>query len=170
MPRLRNTYWSIGQTRKVWRDFAMSRIMYHQKQASKRKRRSMAAPFLGVTGLSFRWRTERPRRPLGSVPDTLTRNAGASNEITLRKEEISDVSLAKFYVIEKEKAGTLPARLTSGTGRGLRWLQLLRRLLLHEQRCLSRHHVRSRQRAGTFRKSRNDVLRRKRRGDFITRA
>ena len=56
----------------------------------------------------------------GSVPDTLTRNAGASNEITLREEEISDVSLAKFYVIEKEKAGTFRPglRLAQGAGCG----------------------------------------------------
>ena len=47
-------------------------------------------------------------------------NNGASHEITLREEEISDVSLAKFYVFEKEKAGTFRPglRLAQGAGCG----------------------------------------------------
>ena len=98
----------------------MSRIMSRPKQASKRKRRNMAAPFLGVAGLSLTLANGASPATAGSVPDTLTRNAGASHEITLREEEISDVSLAKFYVFEKEKAGTFRPglRLAQGAGCG----------------------------------------------------
>jgi hypothetical protein len=35
-------------------------------------------------------------------------NTGASHEITLAEEELSDVSLATFYVFDKESQGTLP--------------------------------------------------------------
>jgi hypothetical protein len=37
-----------------------------------------------------------------------TRNTGISHEITLGEEEIYDVSLATFYVCDKETAGTFP--------------------------------------------------------------
>jgi hypothetical protein len=36
-----------------------------------------------------------------------TPNTGMSHEITLCEEEISDVSLATFYVFDNENAGTL---------------------------------------------------------------
>jgi hypothetical protein len=36
--------------------------------------------------------------------DVLTQSAGAGHEITLRDEEIADVSLATFYVFNKEMA------------------------------------------------------------------
>jgi hypothetical protein len=62
-----------------------------------------------------------------------TRNAGVSHEINLSEEEIADVSLATFYVVDNE--GAAP----SGRGAGLRWVRRLRRLwwlrrLLVEQR------------------------------------
>ena len=38
------------------------------------------------------------------VVDVLTQSAGAGHEITLRDEEIADVSLATFYVFNKEMA------------------------------------------------------------------
>ncbi len=34
-------------------------------------------------------------------------NAGAGHEITLREEEVADVSLATFYVFDKENAASL---------------------------------------------------------------
>ena len=36
--------------------------------------------------------------------DVLTKSAGAGHEVTLRDEEIADVSLATFYVFNKERA------------------------------------------------------------------
>jgi hypothetical protein len=53
------------------------------------------------------------------VADVLTPNTGASHQITLSDEEVSDVSLATFYVFDKENAGafrpSLP-RLAMGVG------------------------------------------------------
>ena len=48
----------------------------------------------------------------------LTRNAGANHEINLSEEEISDVSLATFYVVDNEGAAPSGrrARLAMGCG------------------------------------------------------
>jgi hypothetical protein len=50
----------------------------------------------------------------------LTRNTGVSHEITLREEEVSDVSLATFYVFDKENPGTFRpgVRVAVGAGGG----------------------------------------------------
>ena len=50
----------------------------------------------------------------------LTRNTGVSHEITLREEQVSDASLATFYVFGKEKPGTFRpgVRLAVGAGGG----------------------------------------------------
>ena len=92
----------------------MSRV----KQTSKRKRRSKAVPFLGAAGLSLSLASGASAATETSVVDVLTQNAGAGHEITLREEEISDVSLATFYVFDKERAGAFRAggRLMKVTG------------------------------------------------------
>ena len=41
--------------------------------------------------------------------DTMTRKAGVRHEIILREEEIFDVTLASFYVFDKERAGAFRA-------------------------------------------------------------
>ena len=49
--------------------------------------------------------------------DTMTRNAGVSHEITLREEEVCDISLAAFHVFDKEGAKPFPSgkrRVTFG--------------------------------------------------------
>jgi hypothetical protein len=68
--------------------------MLHDKQASKRRRRSKVAPVLGAAGLSL---------PLMSgasaaATDVLTRNTGVNHEITLCEEEISDVSSLRRFM------------------------------------------------------------------------
>ena len=73
--------------------------MANAKQVSKRKRRSKALPVLGAAGLSFSLASAASGGPAVNIP---TPNAGVSNEITLAEEEISDVSLATFYVFDKE--------------------------------------------------------------------
>ena len=78
--------------------------MSRAKQTSKRKRRSKAVPFLGAAGLSLSLASGASAATETSVVDVLTQNAGAGHEITLREEEISDVSLATFYVFNKERA------------------------------------------------------------------
>jgi hypothetical protein len=67
--------------------------MSRAKQASKRKSRACAVPFLGAAGVSLSLATGAPAATVGPVP---------SHEITLGEEEISDISLATFYVFDKE--------------------------------------------------------------------
>jgi hypothetical protein len=70
--------------------------MSHAKQPSRRKHRACAVPLLGAAGLSL---------SLASGASAVTPNTGM-NEIALSEEEISDVTLATFYVFDKENAGT----------------------------------------------------------------
>jgi len=71
--------------------------MSHAKQASKQKKsRACAVPLLGAAGLSLSLASGAPAATVGP----------AAHEITLGEEEISDVSLATFYVFDKENAGT----------------------------------------------------------------
>ena len=79
----------------------MSRV----KQASKRMRRSTALPVLGAAGLSLSLASGAsavPGMPAAHMP---TPNTGDGNQVTLGEEEISDVSLATFYVFDKEDYG-----------------------------------------------------------------
>ena len=71
------------------------------KQTSKRKRRSKIAPALGAAGaLSLAGGVSAATGP--QAADALTRNTIVSHEIMLGEEEITDVSLATFYVFDKE--------------------------------------------------------------------
>ena len=79
--------------------------MSHAKQPSKRKRRSKALPVLGVAGLTLSLASGASAVPGGPATDMATPNTG-DHEITLGEEEISDVTLATFYVFDKESAGT----------------------------------------------------------------
>ena len=82
--------------------------MSHAKQAStKRKRGINAVPVLSAAGLSLSLASGASAaigRPAADMP---TPKTGISHEITLCEEEISDVSLATFYVFDNENAGTL---------------------------------------------------------------
>ena len=71
---------------------------------AKRKHKSKAGPVLGAAGLSLTLASGASAANTGPVQDPLTRNAGLTHEITLREEEISDVSLATFYVFDNEAA------------------------------------------------------------------
>ena len=90
--------------------------MLPAKQASKRKRRGKAVPVLGAAGLSLSLASGASAATSGSTADMLTRNTGVSHQITLCEEEIFDVSLATFYVFDKENAGTFRrgVRLAAG--------------------------------------------------------
>jgi hypothetical protein len=81
------------------------------KQASKRKRRSKAVPALGAAGLSLALASEASLAATAPALDTMTRNSGVSHEISIREEEIFDVSLATFYVLNKD----------SGAGKRVAW-------------------------------------------------
>ena len=75
------------------------------KQPSKRKRRSKTIPALGAAGLSLTLASEASLAATAPALDTMTRKAGVSHEIILREEEIFDVTLASFYVFDKERTG-----------------------------------------------------------------
>jgi hypothetical protein len=88
----------------------------HATQGSKRKRRSKALPVLGAAGLSLSLASGASAAAGGPAADMLTRNTGVSHESTLCEEEVSDVSLATFYAVNKENAGTFgpPKRFAGG--------------------------------------------------------
>jgi hypothetical protein len=87
----------------------------HATQGSKRKRRSKALPVLRAAGLSLSLASGAPGAP---TADMLTRNTGVSHEITLREGEVSDVSLATFYAVNKGNAGTFRPRIRFAMGGG----------------------------------------------------
>jgi hypothetical protein len=76
------------------------------KRPSKSKSRSKALPALGFAGVSLSMAG-------GACASTSEASANTpppsqSNELFLGEEELSDVSLATFYVFDKENAGTPP--------------------------------------------------------------
>ena len=79
--------------------------MPRAKQPSKQKRRTKAVPVLGAAGLSLSLTGGASAATAGPPTDMpTTPNKALSHEITLGEEEISDVSLATFYVFDKENA------------------------------------------------------------------
>ncbi len=80
--------------------------MPRAKQASKRKRRTRAVPVLGAAGLLSLTGGASAATGGPAVDMPTTQNSAPGHEITLGEEEISDVSLATFYVFDKENAGT----------------------------------------------------------------
>jgi hypothetical protein len=90
----------------------------HATQGSKRKRRSKALPVLGAAGLSLSLASGASGAPGRPAADMLTRNTGVSHEITLREEEVSDVSLATFCAVNKGNAGTFRTRMRFAMGGG----------------------------------------------------
>jgi hypothetical protein len=74
--------------------------MSHAKQASKRRSRAKAVTVLGVAG-ALSLAGGASEAAVGPPADTLTANTA----ITLDEEEISDVSLSTFYVLDHENAG-----------------------------------------------------------------
>ena len=90
--------------------------MPQAKQLSNRKRRSRAAPVLGAAGLLALATGASAETPV----DASTPSAGVSRQVLLGEEEISDVSLATFYVFDKENAGSLKpgVQLARGGGGG----------------------------------------------------
>ena len=83
-----------------------------QTKDTARRKRSKAVPVLGAAGLSLSLATSAPAAIGGMNPDPVNQQA------TLYEEEIADVSLATFHVIDKERAGIHRplARLAMGVG------------------------------------------------------
>ena len=79
--------------------------MSRAKQVPKRGR-ACAVPLLGAAGLSLSLASGASAAIEVPAADTPTQNTAASHEITFGEEEITDVSLATFYVFDKENVGT----------------------------------------------------------------
>ena len=92
--------------------------MPRAKEASKKKRAAKAVPALGAAGLTFSLvggasaaavpTQDTPRNPL----------IASGHEVTLGIEEISDVSLATFYVFDKENSGSVRGMVQEARGCG----------------------------------------------------
>ena len=75
--------------------------MTQVKQSSKRKRRKMALPAVGAAGVSLAL-TGGASAAQGPIMDQPSHAYLPGHEITLGEEEMSDVSLATFYVFDRE--------------------------------------------------------------------
>jgi len=88
------------------------------KQASKRKRVTKAVPALGAVGLTFSLVGGASASVVPTADTPQTPNMAPGHEITLGEEEIYDVSLATFYVFDKENTGTLRGLVHEARGCG----------------------------------------------------
>jgi hypothetical protein len=75
--------------------------MPQPKQATKRKRRKIALP-VGAAGVSLALAGGASAIDKARAADTLSGDTASPREITFGEEEIADVSLATFYVFDKE--------------------------------------------------------------------
>ena len=88
------------------------------KHSPKANRRSKGLPVLGIAGVSL----ALAGAASASTSEESTNITSQSHQIFLAEEEMSDVSLATFYVFDKEHAGPPPLyqkpRLAAGCGAG----------------------------------------------------
>ena len=95
--------------------------MLHAKQASKRKRHSKTLPVLGAAGLSLSFVGGASAAVDAMAPAQSVLNPAVCRQVTLVEEEVSDVSLATFFVFDKDNASTMQphrrmARACGGCG------------------------------------------------------
>src|SRR6202047_5013907 len=76
--------------------------MAKTKQTAKRSRVKKALPVLGLAGVSFS--LVGGASGSAATADTPSPNTSPRQEVFLGEEELSDVSLATFYVFDKENA------------------------------------------------------------------
>ena len=95
-------------------------VLTMSKRSPKTNRRSKALPALGFAGVSLSMASGACAST--SEASANTPSPSQNHEIFLGEEEISDVSLATFYVFDKENAGPPPLsqklRLAAGGGAG----------------------------------------------------
>jgi hypothetical protein len=94
--------------------------MSRTKQASKSKRRTKAVPVMGAAGLfSLAGGVGVAAASTGGpAADLPLQKVTPSHEIILGEEELSDVSLATFYVIDKENAAAVKSGIRVARGCG----------------------------------------------------
>ena len=85
--------------------------MLRAKRGFKRKHGSKAVSVLGATSLSLSLASGASAATDVAGAGPLNRNSLVGHEVLLCEEEISDVSLATFYVFENEHAATVPPRV-----------------------------------------------------------
>lgn len=91
--------------------------MAQAKQASKRKRRNTALPLMGAAGASL----AITGGAAATVPVTNSPYHDTGSQVILDEEEVSDVSLATFYVFDRENESKLDqGLLTEVAVRGCR--------------------------------------------------
>jgi hypothetical protein len=76
--------------------------MAQKKQSPKQKRLKKALPVLGIAGVSFSLAGAATASASTPTADMPSQNTSPRQEIFLGEEELSDVSLATFYVFDKE--------------------------------------------------------------------
>jgi len=86
------------------------------KQATKRKRVANAVPVLGAAGLTFSLAGGASAAVAPTQDAQRLPNLAPNHEIMLGEEEISDVSLATFYVFDKESTGSLKGLVQEARG------------------------------------------------------
>ena len=91
-------------------------VMPQPNKAPQRKRRRKAMPVLGVAGLSLSLASGASAAVGGTSVDMVACTAPVSQQMTLRDEEITDVSFATFHVFEKENPVLPRVRSAGVTG------------------------------------------------------
>ena len=76
-----------------------------KRSSIKSKRRSKALPALGLAGVSFSLASGACASTSEAAANTPSTSQSQSHELFLGEEEIFDVSLATFYIYDKENAG-----------------------------------------------------------------
>jgi hypothetical protein len=76
--------------------------MAQKKQSTKQERLKKALPVLGIAGVSFSLVGGAAASASAPTADIPSQNTSPRQEIFLGEEELSDVSLATFYVFDKE--------------------------------------------------------------------
>ena len=76
--------------------------MLQPKRAAKRKRRKIALPAMGAAGVSLALAGGASAISKAHAAELLSQDTAPPREITFGEEEIADVSLATFYVFDKE--------------------------------------------------------------------
>ncbi len=96
----------------------METNMSHKQQRFGRRPRREAVPSMTAAGLSLSLSGGAPPATAAVMADMPSRNAAVGRKLTVAEEEICDVSLATFYLFNRENSRPprRHLRLTAGYG------------------------------------------------------